>query len=156
MEGTIDPFRPNLQREQMVDTVSSLLKYPLQALIHLTKNPVCSDSLPDNRTSSQATNDKGRRNNSVQNRPANNEAADDSLMEPDNNGSFGDAVDDGLEEDNYDEPWGHLVPWESTNDESSNESGLDDDANNSTNDVAGIPANASKAPDGNKSDHLWK
>jgi hypothetical protein len=70
-------------------------------------------------------------------------------MEPDNDGSFGVAADDGSDEDAFDEPWGCLKPWESTNNKST-KSGSDDDSNN---DVADIAVNKSKALDGNKFDH---
>jgi hypothetical protein len=50
---------------------------------------------------------------------ASNDAGDDpSSMEPDNDRSFGVAADDGLDEEEFDEPGGCLVSWESTDDES--------------------------------------
>jgi hypothetical protein len=71
-------------------------------------------------------------------------------MESDSDGSFEVAADDGSDENVFDEPWGCLKPWESTDDES-NESGLDD---NSNHDVADILVNTSNALlDGNESDH---
>jgi hypothetical protein len=51
---------------------------------------------------------------------------DPSSMEPNDDGSIGVSVDDGSDENEFDEPWGCLKPWESADEESS-ESGSADD-----------------------------
>jgi hypothetical protein len=113
---------------------------------------VCTNALIDNRSSSEVPDDDIM-NNPVNNGLANDVAYADALTDPDNNGSSGEvAHDDGSQEDKDDEPWGCLIPWDSS-DNDSDESLLVNDDDNSTDDITGIPVAVANAPDNIDTDH---
>jgi hypothetical protein len=95
--------------------------------LHLSINPVCSDSLAiNNKTSSRFSHGDGDDNHSILDENASDISGNNpSLIKPNDGGSFTVSVDDGSDKNEFDEPWSCLKPWKSTDKESS-KSGSDD------------------------------